>query len=382
MAEDEASPEALRERAQSTARALGVPDEPPPDSDLRELTAEYLRALADAGLLDLGFLSGQGLGAGDIERTAAIVEGLARESGALASIFTVNTVFGGGTVALLGTPEQRSAMLPRLARGRLQLAFALTEPGAGSDAAALETRAEAGDGGYVVNGEKLYTTGAMTADRILVVAKTGDADAEGREFSVFLLPPDAEGITVEPMEKLAGNIQPSCRVLLDGVRVPADALLGGEAALGRAWNALRTTGALERLMVSASCLGSGWRILEEAKRFAAERRQFGRRIAGFQAVSHRLVEMDTAVRVMRLLVGEAVRCVEQGDNPAIPVCTAKYVCAEKLQWMAESGMRIVGGRAYLADSPLARIYREAPLALYAGGTVEIQKNLISRALGL
>lgn len=369
----------LRTQARQVAARLDVPDPPMAGEDLRILGARCLRECSNAGFMQFGFLAPDGPKSGDLGRTASVAEGMAYESGTLASIYMVNAVFAAALVAMLGTDEQKQSWLPLLAKGKAQLAFALSEPEAGSDAAAIETSAVRDVDGFRLSGEKLYTTGALTADRLLVVARAADTD---REFGVFLVTPEANGVQVEPLDKLAGDAQPSCRVRMDDVRLRHEDLVGGEAAISGTWEVLRTLGGLERLMVAASCVGTGDRIYDEARSFALKRRQFGTYIVDFQVIQHRLVDMDSAVRVMRLLVQEAVTALEDGRDATLEICTAKYVCAERLQWLAGAGMRILGGRAFLTDSVMARLYRGAPLALYAGGTIEIQKNQIAHVLGL
>lgn len=371
----------LRARAQKVGSVPEPPDPPGGNKDLQALNTRCLQGLAEAGLLASGFLSPKGPAAGDLARTAAVAEGLAYASGTLASVFTVNMVFAAAVIAMLGTRKQQGRWLTRLARGQAHCAFALSEPEAGSDAAAIQTFAVSSDGYYSLTGEKLYTTGALTVDCLLVVARVGK---EGREFGVFMVGRSARGVAIEPLDKLAGGAQPSCRVRLTSVQVSGAALLGGggESALSHTWEVLQKVGALERVMVAASCVGTAESVYSEARDFALVRHQFGRPIVDFQVVQHRLVEMESTVRIMRLLVRDALKTLESDQDATIAMSTAKYVCAERLQWMAASGMRVLGGQAYLTKSVMSRLYREAPLALYAGGTIEIQKNLIAQSVGL
>lgn len=378
MARSPSSHSELREYARRLAKNLSIPDPPTHGEDLRAISARCLKGLSVAGLMELDLPSPGSEKPIDFSRPAIIAEGLAYESGTLASIFMVNAIFAGSALAMLGTEEQKLFWLPLLVGARAQFAFGLSEPGAGSDAGAIETSAVRENGGFALNGIKLYTTGALTADCILVVARVRDA---GRKPGVFIVRPNTDGLSIEPLAKLAGGAQPSCLVRMDTVCVPTSDLLGGEAGLDKSWQALRITGSLERLVVAASCLGTADRIFEECRDFAKSRVQFGQRIVNFQAINHMLVEMETAVRIMRLLVRDAVEHLKSGKDPTTSVCTAKYVCADRLQWIAGAGMRVLGGRAYLAENVMSRIYREAPLALYAGGTIEVQKNLIAQALG-
>lgn len=342
-----------------------------------------LTAFAAEGLLDLAFLNpaASEVHARDLRQAAAVIEALASQSGGLASIYMVNAIVSGAALALAATPAQKADLLPRLRRGDLRLAFALTEPEAGSDAASLATNAAPVDGGgFRLTGEKMYTTGAASADVILVAARVAGADK--RAVSVFLVPAGARGLRVEPLDMLAGDLHASCRLRLESVPLGSDAILGGPEGLGKAWATLRLTGAYERLVVAALALGLAAAIVERSVAFARQRHQFGQAIANFQVIQHALVEMKTIETGMRLFVEHALATLESGGDPTQAVCMAKYVCAEQLQQVAALGMRVLGGRAYFAFEDMSRYYREAPFSLYAGGTIEIQKLLIARTMGL
>lgn len=343
-----------------------------------------LVTFAEHGLLDFGFLdpAATTIKARDLRQAATVIETIASQSGALASIYMVNAVVAGACMALAGTPAQKADLLPRLRRGELRVGFALTEPEAGSDAANLTTTAVAdGAGGFRLSGEKIYATGASTADVLLIVARINGLPGK-RMFSIFLVPSGTPGLTVAPLDMLASGAHASCRVRMASVHVATEAVLGGVPRLGTAWEVLRLTGSYERLTVAAVALGLASAIVERALAFARQRRQFGQPIATFQAIQHALVEMKTTETAMRLFVENALATLEDGGDATQAICMAKYFCAEQLQWLAQTGMRILGGRAYFAFEDMARYYREAPFSLYAGGTVEIQKMLIARTLGL
>jgi alkylation response protein AidB-like acyl-CoA dehydrogenase len=189
-------------------------------------------------------------------------------------------------------------------------------------------------------------------------------------------------LTVTSLEKLAANVHVSCRVTLTSVRIPLRHVLGDPAKMGGAWQTLRVTGAIERLIVSALSQGLASSVVEHAVSFAKQRQQFGHPIAAFQSIQHTLVEMKTTETAMRLLVKHAVDAFESGRDATQEVCMAKFFCAEQLQHIVAKGMRVMGGRGYFEFDDMARFYREAPFSLYAGGTVEIQKMLIARSMGL
>jgi len=348
----------------------------------REVIDLVMTEIVANGLMEIGFLNSGRNSGGDFHRVAAITETLASYSGAVASIYVVNAVFGGTCLALLGTAVQKAQFLADVKAGKSQVAFALTEPEAGSDASSIKTAATRVAGGFRLNGEKIFTTGAAVADYIFVVARYEAVESQRRQLGVFMVKRNSEGLTVEPLQKMAANLHASCRVVIKDVLLSEDMVLGGIGNLDAASSGLRVLGTLERFVVAASNVGLARAVTNRAVEFAKGRRQFGKQIATFQSIQHKLVEMHTLVRAMSLMVGHAGGLLESGSDATEQVCMAKYYCAEQLQHVVACGMRVLGGRAYFEPEDMERYYREAPLALYAGGTVEIQKHLIARCMGL
>jgi alkylation response protein AidB-like acyl-CoA dehydrogenase len=346
-------------------------------------TAEILSRFARKGLLDLDLLrpTSSSVSARDLRRVATILACLAERSGTLASIYMVNAILAPAVVAIEGTAEQKQRLLPKIQAGILQLAFALTEPEAGSDAGSLTTTATPAKGGFVLQGEKLYTTGAETANWIIVVARAADMSSK-RAFGLFLVPRNAPGLSIRPLAKLSANPHASCHLIFEDVHVADDDVLGGRDRLGAVWSTLRLTGMYERLVVAALACGLGRAIVLRALEFAKSRRQFGQAIASYQAIQHTLVEMRTLETAMYLFVENALFALETSGDATQEVCMAKYYCAEQLQTIASLGMRVMGGRSYFEFEDMSRYYREAPFCLYAGGTIEIQKMLIARTMDL
>jgi alkylation response protein AidB-like acyl-CoA dehydrogenase len=353
-------------------------------SECPDYVAEALTVFADAGFLELTSFGSEGsvVAADDIRRMTQVAERLSRHSHDLASIYMVNAILGGVLIAVAATKEQKAEFLPRLRRGRLQLAFAMTEPEAGSDAASLKMAAGRDGDNFILRGEKIYTTGAATADWIIVVARAEEHAASKRALSLFLVHKGAEGLLIKPMPKLAGGMHASCHLLLQDVRVPLSQVLGGTDGLGKAWDILRVTGPLERLTVAAMSVGLAYAIVERAVAFAKSRQQFGQTIANYQSIQYKLVDMKMTETAMRLFVDEALATVERGNGADAAISMAKCFCSERLQTLVEDGMRIMGGRGYFEMEKMARYYREAPFMLYAGGTAEIQRLLIARSMGL
>lgn len=340
-----------------------------------------LRAIAAAGGTRLSYLDPDAgdPSSADIRRIVANLSSLAGLSWTIASIYLITPVIAGALIARGGSREQRVRLLPEVRAGERKFALAMTEPGAGSDAAAIQTEARRMPEGFVIRGLKHYITGADSADDLLVVARTGGGR---RSFSVLLVPRSARGVTVEVQPKLAMHGHASSRVIFDEVVVADDAVLGGIGSLGEAWPLLQYTGSLERTAVAAMAMGSAGAILRHCLEFARRRTQFGQPIASYQSIQHSLVEMASSHRVMELLVQDALAAWQESDDLTRAASTAKYVCAEHLQDIVGRAMRILGGRAFFDHEEMSRLYREAPFALYAGGTNEIQKNLVARSLGL
>lgn len=340
--------------------------------------AELHHALAASGLLGWCLPAAYGGADGGPIELCVINEGLGRHSSAATNLHFVNGV-SAALIALGGTEAQKAEYVRGVAEGRVRFAFALTEPGAGSDAAAIATRAVRDGDAYVVEGTKLYTTGAAEADYILTVVRSRPDGKASQGTSLLAVPRDAPGLTVTPLEKIAGGCVASCRVEYDRVRVAAAQRVGPEHG---GWPILMTGGGLERLVVAASSVGAAQAVLEEVTAHVTTREQFGQPVSRFQAVQHQLADMATEIDAMRLLTYRAAWMAAQGTAGPREVSMAKLYASERLAEIAMRGMRLLGGRAYFTETPMPRRLREAMLALYAGGTVEIQRNAIARSLGL
>src|SRR6056297_59179 len=345
-----------------------------------EFPEDLYDELARSGILKTSLPKALGGDEAGLTGAALVAEELSRASSTLTNMYLVNAIFAGGLIGIAGTDSQRVRFLPAVGSGETRLAFALTESGAGSDAAAVRTTARREGQHWLLHGEKRYTTGARDADYILVVTRTDHDAKHSQAMSVFLVPRQADGLTITPMAKVADNAYASCELRLESVRVEDDLLLGGERGLNRAWSSLRLTGGMERLCVAASSLGLSQAILEDALAHAHERRQFGQPIGQFQAIQHRLADMAIAIESLHWLTYAAAWKADQGQDAGKEISIAKSFAAESVNKLVLDGMRILGGEGFLSETRMARYQREALLSLYAGGTTEIQKNLIARYL--
>lgn len=345
-----------------------------------EFPAELYTRMGEQGLLGLPFPAELGGSGGDILDVVLAAEQLSMSSNTAVNLFLVPVVFGGMMIFLSGSDAQKREFLPRLARGEIRFAFALTEPDAGSDARSIKTTAVLDGDDFLVSGTKYWTTGATVADHIIVVCISAPDADPSLGMTILLVPRDSKGLEVRPLPKLAGNAYPSCEVVLDEVRVPVENVVGGPECIDQGWGQLLKTADLERICLAASCVGGAQAMMQECVQFARERQQFNRPIVKFQAIQHTLADMATRVDAMRWMTYHAAWLKVAGRDCFKEICMAKLFCSETLVDMVKKGMQVFGGRGYSMDYNMQRYLRESYLSLYAGGTSEIQKSIIGRLL--
>jgi alkylation response protein AidB-like acyl-CoA dehydrogenase len=338
--------------------------------------AEAMERLAEAGWSELATASEPGR----VLDLAVVHMALARHSLAVAQAYYSLWVLGADMIAREGGEAQREEWLSRIAAGRARIAFSLTEPGSGSDAAALLTAAREEGDEFVVTGQKVFTTGAAVADAIIVVARTDQAVDRHAGLSMLLVDPRLPGVRIHQLSKLGLRPLDLCEVFLEDVRVPSSTLLGTR---GEAWTALRGGLALERALLAAICVGALEQVLEVATAHARDRRAFGRTIGSFQMVSAKLADIRVALEASRLLTLSAAEAAD-GEDPEAPVLAAiaKLHASEAYVDGSRQALQVLGGYGFTEDYPLARHYRDSKFMEIGGGTSEIQRVLIARALGL
>jgi acyl-CoA dehydrogenase len=359
---------ALLERTAALAR-----DELAPVAEAGErgrVNRPLVAALAEHGLLERLFAGGE-VGALDL---CLIREGLARHCTEAETAFAVQ---GLGSYPIVEAGERALAehWIPRLARGQAVAAFALTEPGAGSDVAAVALRAQRDGDGFVLTGEKTYISNAPEADFYTVFARTTEG-AGARGLTAFAVPRDSEGLTGAPIALLAPHPIGSLR--FDAVAVPADHVLG-EVDGGFAV----AMGTLDRFRpsVGAFAIGMATAALDLAVAHAASREAFGRPLSRFQAVSHRLADIATRVQAARLLVHQAATAYDAGLRPVSQIAAmAKLMATEVAQEAVDAAIQVHGARALEASHPLAHLYAEVRAPRIYEGASEIQREIIARGL--
>jgi alkylation response protein AidB-like acyl-CoA dehydrogenase len=348
----------------------------------RDASSEYpdelYRALGSAGVLGYTLPAEYGGHDGGFLDRCVIAETLGRSSTTAVSMyFVANTC--ATMIAEAGTDAQRTQLLPALADGELRLAFALTEPAAGSDAGAIAARAIPDGDHVVLEGTKLFITGARNADYILTVARTSPDQKASRGSSIFLVPAGSPGLRIDPLPKIASTSHATCQVRYESVRVPHEALLG---QWDRAWPLLIHGSAVERLCIAAWLSGMARTVIDELIQFARDRVQFGQPIGRFQAVQHQIADLATHAQAMRWLTYHAAWQADRQPQAALAINMAKVFNAETAHRIVTTAMRLTGGRAFFTDNALPRLLRESTFAFYAGGTLELQRNVIARELGL
>jgi len=362
--------------------------------DTRTLAREVLRPLADAGeegrvnrplvraLGEHGLLGRVFPGGGAVPDPAAVSalelcltrEALACECTEAETAFALQGL-GSFPILLEGSPEVVERWIPAVASGEAVAAFALTEPGAGTDAGALELSATQDEDGWRLSGLKTYISNAPDADVYSLFARTGGAGG-ARGVTAFAVPADAAGVSGEPLELLAPH--PIGRLTLEEARLPGDHVLGEVGAGFRV--AMRTLD-LFRPSVGAFAVGMAQAALEAAVAHAGSRQAFGGPLRQFQAVSHRLAEMAMRTQAARLLVYSAARAHDRGERPVTrQAAMAKLFATEAAQFVVDSAVQIHGAAALERGHPLEHLYREVRAPRIYEGTSEIQREIIAREL--
>jgi alkylation response protein AidB-like acyl-CoA dehydrogenase len=339
--------------------------------------AEIYAKLAELGLCGVAIDEEYGGSSADEISICIIVEEIARAGASIGYAYVPTVTFCARGISRFGTEEQKRAILPEIAAGRMRLAMGLSEPDAGSDLAGLTTRARREGDEYVVSGQKIFTTGADTADQIFTFVRTDPEAPAHHGASVLLIPREAEGVTVRPLRKLAGQGTHTCEVFFDDVRVPVDNLVG---ELNGGFKIIFSLLDAERIYVGAQGCGIAQGALDLAAHYAAEREQFGKPIFEHQAVGHMLADIAVEVEMARLLTWRAAWKLERGLPCSMDASMAKVAGSETGTRAAMRGMQVLGGYSYMVEYGMERYYRETKLNEIAGGTNQIQRNIIARHL--
>jgi alkylation response protein AidB-like acyl-CoA dehydrogenase len=338
-------------------------------------------ALGEFGLLGLPVPEEYGGSGADIISTCLALEALA-EGGHDAGLgLSVGAHITIGTVPiwLHGTEEQKRLYLPKLCSGEHIGAMAITEPEAGSDAAAIKTRARKEGDDWVINGSKIFITNGSIADSVIVVAVTDPNAGPGQGVSAFIVDKDNPGFGVEKdLDKMGTRSSPLSLLHFDDCRVPGEAMLGDEGTA--LWQVAFECFDWERTVMIASSVGGMRASLNASVAYAKERSAFGKPIAKHQAIQHKLAEMKAYLDAARLTLYKAAWMKQEGLPHQVEASVAKFFVAEAAMRNAVEATQIFGGYGYIKEYPIERAMRDAKLISIGGGTSEIQKMIIAREL--
>ena len=348
--------------------------------EAEELPRSLVGTLAEAGFLAAGLPEELGGGGLDSVSYCLLCEELGKADSSVRGIVSVSNGLFGKTVAKWGTEEQKRLLLPALASGEGLGCYALTEPGCGSDAAALATRAQKvsqrdGDE-WVLHGSKVFITLGSWAATAIVFARTGGEGPKG--ISAFLVPTGTAGFEARPMKgKLGLRAQDTAELSLDGVRVPGDAILGAE---GEGFKVAMSALDNGRISLAAGCVGIAQGCLDASVRYAQEREAFKKPIAAFQLVQQLLAEMHVETEAARLLTWRAAAMADAGKPYTVEAAIAKWYASEAAVRAANAAVQVLGGYGYIDEYPVAKYLRDARVTTLYEGTSQIQTLIVGRAL--
>lgn len=339
---------------------------------------ELLEKMGEIGLM--GITVPEAYGGSEMDFTSYIIaiNELAKVSATLGVILSVHSSVGTKPILDFGTDEQKRHYLPKLASGEYLSAFALTEPGAGSDAVMIKTRAEKdGDGNYILNGSKIFITNGDAADTYITFARTKN-DSGSKGVSAFIIEKDTPGLHIGKKERKMGlHGSNTVSLTFEQCKVPQSQLLGKE---GQGFKIAMSNLNIGRIGIAAQALGIAEAALAYAIEYAKEREQFGKPIAAHQGISFKLAEIATDVEAAKLLTYQAANLADQGIESPQDASMAKMYASKTARLAAIEAVQIFGGYGYTEDYPVERLFRDAKVTEIYEGTNEIQRIVIAKEL--
>lgn len=351
------------------------------EKDEHNYPFELWEKFTKAGFHGLGISEEYGGIGGDLLMQMILARALSRSLGGLAWIWGITSFAGSKSIGLYGSEEQKRKFLPAISSGKLRAAIAFTEPGGGTDLlGAMRTFADKVDGGWRISGEKVWSSSAHVADYLLLLARSERDVAKSHQgLTLFWVPANATGITITPLAKLGMRSMGSCTVHLDDVFV-ADELVLGEPQ--KAWRTLLPTLNNERMMVSAFCLGIIDGVLEDALDYARQRKAFGHTIGEFQAIQHFIADIKIAQYQVECMLVDSAWKISQGCDSIVETTALKVAASELANKCADTGIQILGGMGYSAETDMQRYWRDSRLWRIGPITNEMARNTIAENLGL
>jgi len=347
--------------------------------EARQAPPELFEGLARLGLFSLPFAEDEGGDGGGPVELITVAEELGRASFDVAMCY-IGVLIPGLTVFRWGSEEQRAFIRERVMTGRHRLAVGLSEPDAGSDAAALRTAAQDCGDHFVVNGQKAWCTGGGLPDTtIATYVRTGPSEPKHAGISLLLIDPTGQGVQVCRTPTLARHILGTNEVFLSDVVVPRTNLVGPQ---DEGWKIMLSNIELEKVIISGGYLGAAQATLDEMLAFAGTRTAFGRRVGEFQALAHAMADLQTEIDAARLLAHRAAWLLAEGKPVTREGAMAKLKGSETYVAAARLGMQVLAGHGFSTETVMSYRWREAIVAPISGGTSQIQRNAIARTMGL
>jgi alkylation response protein AidB-like acyl-CoA dehydrogenase len=343
----------------------------------REFPEEVFQKMAKLGWLGLLVDEEEGGSAADPIMFAIFCEAIGKFSLDTAACI-MTSMFTATNISRHGTPEQKRRFLRPFLEGRMKFSISISEPEAGSDAAAARSTARLEGDKWVLNGNKVWCSGAHLPNAtIAILARTSQERYDG--FSIFLVPNTTKGLAIKKMNTIVRKSLGTTEFFMDNLRIPKDALLG-EA--GKGWYYIGEHLEWERLSIAASQVGNARTALEDTVRYTKDRKQFGRPLASFQVLKHRMAENEAELEAARLMVYSAACKMARGERAVKEVSMAKLFCSQVLFRIAFNGMQALGGYAQLPEYDMERYFREAKHGMVGGGSNEIQRSIIAKEMGI
>jgi alkylation response protein AidB-like acyl-CoA dehydrogenase len=348
------------------------------DRDHRPPT-ELFRMLGAQGWLGINIPEEHGGSGAGATEVAILLEELGKAFLDLSFWVFRSVTWGGLAISRDGTEAQKAELLPKVASGELSVCFSLTEPDAGSDAASISLKAEEDGDEFVLNGQKVFTSGFKVSDLDLVAARTASGSKKQHGITNFLVDTSSPGLEWSPIETLGHWPLGTAMLTFTDVRVPRHRVLG---AVDDGWANLGVYLRYERLCLSAARTGAAKAALADAISYATTRKQFDQPISAFQAVAHRLADMQVLTEISETLVYRYAARLDRGAATPRDAAILKLFACEAYKSVADMGLQVLGGYGYTMEYDLQRHFRESRLGVIGAGTSDIQKNIIAKTMGL
>jgi alkylation response protein AidB-like acyl-CoA dehydrogenase len=343
----------------------------------RQFPDEAYSKMADNGWLGLMVPEDLGGSMADPIMFAIFCEAIGKFSLDTAAC-VMTSMFTANNIVAHGSPEQQAEHLPSFLKGQRKFSISISEPQSGSDAAGVLTKAQRDGDHWVLNGNKVFCSGAHLPDTVIaMLARTGPDKHKG--LSLFLIPNDTPGLDIRKMPTLVRRSLGTTEIFLTDVRIPAENILG---EVDKGWGYIGEHLEYERLSLAASYVGNARTALDDTVKYTKERFAFGRSLSSFQVLKHRMAEDETMLNAARLLVYNAASKMARGERAIKEVSMAKVFAVDVAYKIAFNGMQALGGYAQLPEYDMERYFREAKHGMVGGGANEIQRSIIAKEMGL